>query len=94
MWTLLFDQLLLSFKVALGGSNNVPPTPQAKSGSPAQETKNDELPRGSSPTVSASEESISEFMSQVSGLIKYITFLSSFSLIILIIDKVRDMRQL
>ncbi|KNA11048.1 hypothetical protein SOVF_138770 [Spinacia oleracea] len=59
-------------EVALGGSNNVPPTPQAKSGSPAQETKNDELPRGSSPTVSASEESISEFMSQVSGLIKLV----------------------
>lgn len=59
-------------KVALGGSNNAPATPQVNSGSPAQETKNVEPPRESSPTLSASEESISEFMSQVASLVKLV----------------------
>ncbi|XP_010679318.2 biotin carboxyl carrier protein of acetyl-CoA carboxylase, chloroplastic [Beta vulgaris subsp. vulgaris] len=59
-------------KVALDNSNNAPPTPQAKPAPPAEETTNNEVSGGSSPTVSASEESISEFVSQVASLVKLV----------------------
>ncbi|XP_021768818.1 biotin carboxyl carrier protein of acetyl-CoA carboxylase 1, chloroplastic-like [Chenopodium quinoa] len=59
-------------EVTLGGSNHAPPTPQAKSGPAAQETKNDEQPRETSPTVSASEETVSDFLSQVASLVKLV----------------------
>ncbi|KAH9626002.1 hypothetical protein KSS87_016815 [Heliosperma pusillum] len=57
-------------KVAVEGSNNAPATPEAKSGI-VKETKIDEPTKGSSATE-LSEESISEFINQVSDLVKLV----------------------
>lgn len=54
-------------KVAVDGSQNDAATPQAKSVPPAKEPVSE-----SSPTVLASEESISQFMGQVADLVKLV----------------------
>ncbi|KAL2934872.1 Biotin carboxyl carrier protein of acetyl-CoA carboxylase 1 chloroplastic [Bienertia sinuspersici] len=59
-------------EVALDGSNNVPPTTQAKSGLPSRETKIDDSATESSLSVVTSEESVSEFLSQVASLVKLV----------------------
>ncbi|XP_074316098.1 biotin carboxyl carrier protein of acetyl-CoA carboxylase, chloroplastic-like [Silene latifolia] len=58
-------------KVAVEGSNNAPATSEAKSGLPVKETKIDEPTKGSSATE-LSEESISDFINQVSDLVKLV----------------------
>ncbi|ESR41866.1 Biotin carboxyl carrier protein of acetyl-CoA carboxylase 1 [Citrus sinensis] len=62
------DSLLgtpVEFKVAFDGSSNA-------SATPAAETKDAKQPNEPSPSILASEESISEFISQVSSLIKLV----------------------
>ncbi|XP_057517251.1 biotin carboxyl carrier protein of acetyl-CoA carboxylase, chloroplastic-like [Amaranthus tricolor] len=59
-------------KVALDGSNHAPSPSHEKSGLPAQEKKNDEPSSESSPAASVSEERVSEFLSQVAGLVKLV----------------------
>lgn len=70
----LCDLILISFKVALDGSNHAPSPSHEKSGLPAQEKKNDESSSESSPAALVSEDRVSEFLSQVAGLVKYVTF--------------------
>ena len=70
----LFGLILIFFKVALDGSNHAPSPSHEKSGLPAQEKKNDEPSSESSPAASVSEERVSEFLSQVAGLVKYVTY--------------------
>lgn len=59
-------------KVTVEGSTNNAAIPEAKSAPPAQEKKNDEPSAESTTTVLASEESLSQFMSQVASLVKLV----------------------
>ncbi|GLT95541.1 hypothetical protein SLE2022_132180 [Rubroshorea leprosula] len=53
------------------GSSNAAPTPPAKSGEPAAEAK-DSMTSSDTPPALATEESISEFLTQVSSLVKVV----------------------
>ena len=67
------DKLLgssVAFKVALDGSSNTSATPPVKSEAPTAETKDAKPSNDASPSL-ATEESILEFLSQVSSLVKY-----------------------
>lgn len=59
-------------KVVVDGTTNAAAVPETKSGIPAQEKKNDEPSRESSARQLPQEESISQFMSQVAGLVKLV----------------------
>ncbi|KAK9292220.1 hypothetical protein L1049_020182 [Liquidambar formosana] len=69
------DMLLepsVAFKVAADGSSNAAATPPTKSEVPAVEAKDAEPSDEPSPAALASEESISEFISQVASLVKLV----------------------
>ncbi|GAV89208.1 Biotin_lipoyl domain-containing protein [Cephalotus follicularis] len=59
-------------EVAVDGSSNAAATPPSKSDVPAVEAKDGESSKESSPPTLATEESISEFISQVTNLVKLV----------------------
>ena len=61
----------VAFKVAVDGSSNASSTPPVKSGAPTAEVKDAKPSSDASPPALATEESISEFLNQVSSLVKY-----------------------
>ncbi|XVF07007.1 hypothetical protein REPUB_Repub06bG0100500 [Reevesia pubescens] len=69
------DMLLgssLAFKVPVDGSSNASATPPVNSGAPTAEPKDGKPSSDVSPPALAIEESISEFLSQVSSLVKLV----------------------
>ncbi|KAJ6855136.1 biotin carboxyl carrier protein of acetyl-CoA carboxylase [Populus alba x Populus x berolinensis] len=73
-WSFL-DKLLgssVAFKVAVDGSSNAAASTPAKSEVPLQEAKDAKPSNEPSPPSLATEESISEFISQVSSLVKLV----------------------
>lgn len=60
----------VSFKVAVDGSSNASATPSIRSDAKAPQGKDEKSSNEPSPSVLATEESISEFISQVSSLVK------------------------
>ncbi|KAE8714664.1 Biotin carboxyl carrier protein of acetyl-CoA carboxylase 1 [Hibiscus syriacus] len=59
-------------EVALDGSSNASTTPTVKSGAPKAEAKNAKQSSDVSPSTLATEESVSEFLNQVSSLVKLV----------------------
>ncbi|KAK8574850.1 hypothetical protein V6N12_062528 [Hibiscus sabdariffa] len=59
-------------EVAIDGSSNASATPTVKSGAPNAEAENAKPSSGVSPSALATEESISEFLNQVSSLVKLV----------------------
>ncbi|XWS57256.1 hypothetical protein CRYUN_Cryun09bG0158600 [Craigia yunnanensis] len=59
-------------KVAVGGSSNASATPLVKSEAPTAEAKDVMPPSDASPPALATEESVSEFLNQVSSLVKLV----------------------
>lgn len=60
----------VAFKVAVAGSSNAATTPSTKSEVPGAEAKDAKPSNEPSPATLATEESISEFISQVASLVK------------------------
>ncbi|XVF23234.1 hypothetical protein REPUB_Repub13aG0019200 [Reevesia pubescens] len=62
----------VAFKVSVDGSSNASATPPVKSGAPTAEPKDANPSNDVSPPALATEESISEFLNQVSSLVKLV----------------------
>ncbi|KAJ0013482.1 hypothetical protein Pint_21228 [Pistacia integerrima] len=62
----------VAFKVAVAGSSNVPVTSSTESEVPGAEAKDAKPSKEPSPATLATEESISEFINQVSSLVKLV----------------------
>lgn len=60
-------------KVAIDGSSNASAAPTINSGVPTAEEKDAKESSDVSPPVMATEESIAEFLNQVSSLVKYVS---------------------
>lgn len=60
----------VSFKVAMDGSSNAAAAPANKLDAKAPEAKDGKSPNEPTPSVLATEESVSEFISQVASLVK------------------------
>ncbi|MFQ6643252.1 hypothetical protein Gotur_018711 [Gossypium turneri] len=60
-------------EVAIDGSSNASAAPTIKSGAPTAEAKDAKTSSDVSPPAMATEESIAEFLNQVSSLVKYVS---------------------